>query len=983
MKGKSVIFRGLAAVMGFILLVSVTASTLTFQYANIINNALGVSSTKVVESEDAEAEAAIYFENDYGYDDDALVDVNIDAAAANVEIAEEGITLLANEGEALPISSDSRVTVFGNAAVNSSLYSTSTESYLGYIDLVTALENEFGEDNVNSTLCTEVYSQLSSSGVSSVSEADIEDVKAYEDTWAEDYNDAAIVVIGRTAGEGNDIQMYSDNETYDDGSARRMLDLSVNEQALIEYLVAQKEAGVFDKIIAIITSEYQMELDWIEDYGIDAALMVGELGTFGCTAIAEVLDGTVNPSGHLVDTYAADSTSAPATTYAGVENTQVWTNSDEVIATVTDVNEANGRHIINYVIYAEGIYVGYKYYETRYEDAVMGTGNADGAAGSTTDGDWNYEDEMVYTFGYGLSYTTFEQTIDSVTWDEESSSYIVSVTVTNTGDVAGKDVVEVYAQTPYGDYEKENLVEKASVDLMGYNKTDELEPGESQTLEITVPEYFLASYDTYGAGTYILSEGDYYLAIGNDAHDALNNILAAKGYTTADGMTADGDASKTYTWNQAELDAETYSTSVYTDAEVTNQFDHADINYYDYDFTYLTRQDWEGTYPEEAVQLEATDEVMADLSNYDYEMPEDAPSVDDFTQGVDNGLTLVDMMDVDFDDELWDDFIDQFTIEELANLMVDSRSTQVVEELDVPGNSRIDDDTTAGGQFKWISQCLTSRTWNTDMAELRGYYSGLIAQLNGYDEIWFGAGNLHRTPFGGRARQYYSEDATISYYTGYYEAQSMQATGVTMCAKHFATNDQETNREGLCTFSNEQALREIYLRAFEGSFAGGALSTMCALNRIGTRLAKNDESLITTVLRDEWGFEGHVTSDGYVDAPYFNNYREELTAGMDYGCIDTSGNTGAGIYKYITEDNDGYLLSCLRLAAKRNLYVMAHSASMNGLGNGSSVVSVVPAWELALMLTSLISLIGLVIFTVLALVSSRHRKVPADAGAYR
>ena len=981
MKKSTAVFRGLSATMALLMTISVTATNLTFQYDSIINNALGITTTSV--SSDGSSEGTIYFENEYGYDDNALVEVNAAAAGVNVEIAEEGVVLLKNDNDALPLSdTDTRLTIFGNAAVNSSLYSSNTASYMSYVSLVSALEDEFGADNVNSTLCTEVYSQMSSSGISEVSEAELSAITAYEDTWQDDYNDVAIVVFGRTASEGNDLYMYSASDTYEDGSARRMLDLSTNEQALLEYVVGQKEAGVFGSIVVIITSEQQMELDFLYEYDIDAALMAGELGTFGCTGLAEILSGEVNPSGHTVDTYAANSLSAPATTYAGQENTMKWGNSDEINEANPLVNDNDGANIDYYLIYAEGIYVGYKYYETRYEDVILGNGGADSEVGSSDGESWDYAEEMVYTLGYGLSYTTFEQTIDSVEFDEENRVYNVTVTVTNTGDVAGKDVVEVYAQTPYGDYEKENLVEKASVSLAAYEKTDTIEPGESETLTVEVEEYFLASYDSNGYGTYILSEGDYYLAIGDDAHDALNNILAAKGYSSADGMVdalgnaVDGDASKTYSWTQDEIDAETYSTSVYnSEVEVTNLFDDADINYYDgYDFTYLTRQDWEGTYPEEAVQYDATDEIISDLSNYDYETPEDAPSVDDFTQGVDNGLTLVDMMDVDLDDELWDTFVDQLTVEQMANLWTEGASVQAVAELDIPGTAHTDDDTNPGGQFTWVSHPTTTRTWNKDLHTDRGTYEGLIAQLNGIDEIWYGAGNLHRTPFAGRDRQYFSEDATLSYYAGYYEAQACQATGVVCCVKHFATNDQETYRTGVSTFATEQALREIYFRAFEGAFAGGALGTMTALNRIGTRLAKNSYALLTELLRGEWDYQGHVTSDGYVTLGYFQNTLEELVAGMDYSCIDSSGANAENLIEAV-EDGDGYVLQLLRETAKRNLYVMARTASMNGLGDGASVVTIVPAWEVALMAVNLITFLGFIGFAIAAIVTGRKRKV--------
>lgn len=973
MRKTTAVFRGLAGTSAFLMLVSMSAVNLTFQYDAIINKAMGINTSYVAAGSDANAN--IYYPNNYGYDQGALVDINIDSASLNVELAEESVVLLRNENAALPLAANNKVTIFGAASVNSGIFKSTSPDYLDYVSFVSAMENAFGAANVNEVLCNGVYANMKEqTSVSNVAEAAISDVKASESTWQNDYNDAAIVVFGRTGSEGNDVHMYSDSDTYEDGSPRRMLDLSTNEEALMAYLKEQKDAGVFKKIIVVIASDWQMEMGFLQEYDVDAAILAGQLGSFGCTGLANVLTGQTNPSGRTADTYAANSVSAPSAAYTVYENTQMWTNADEVNAQNPLVNDSNGGTIDYYTICAEGIYVGYKYYETRYEDVVMGNGNAAAAVGSTSGDAWNYNDEMVYTFGYGLSYTTFDQKLDSVTYDAAADTYTAKVTVTNTGSTAGKDVVEVYAQTPYGDYEKTNLVEKASVNLVGYTKTGVIEPGASETVEVTIDGYFLASYDDNNAKTYILSQGDYYLAIGSDAHDALNNILAAKGYTTANGMTADGDAAKTYTWNQAELDTTTYATSHYTDAEVTNLFDEADINAYGYDFTYLTRSDWEGTYPVEAQQLAATDEVISTLSNYDYETPADAPSVEDFTQGADNGLTLVDMIGLDYDDPQWETFLDEFTVEEMANLITDNLSTQVVARLNVPGNSHVDDENMAGGQYNWLSHATMTRAWNKDLDESRGYYMGLIAQLNGYDEIWAGASNLHRTPFGGRAAQYYSEDPMLSYWTCYAESSGMNGTGAIFCIKHFTVNDQETNRTGLSAFLTEQTLRETYLRAFEGGFIGGAQSTMCSLGRIGTRLAKNYYALLTTLLRGEWGFEGHVTSDGYCTQNYFQNTYEELTAGMDYSCIDTSGVNAAKMIEGIN-DGDGYLLQTLRQSAHRNLFVMAKTSRMNGLGEGgSSVVTILPTWEKALLIVNIVTAVAFAAFAVLGIVTFVGKK---------
>ena len=971
MKKKSFLFRGLAAVMAFVMLICMAATTLTFQYDSIINKALAINTSYTVGGTNSDAN--IYYPNSYGYDESALVDINIDSASFNVELAEESIVLLRNENKALPLSNTNRVTIFGAASVNSNIFQATAPDYMNYVSFLGAMEDAFGAENVNEVLCTEVYPNAGSTSTSAVAESSIEDVKAHENTWKSDYNDAAIVVLARNGSEGNDVYMYS-QETYEDGSPRHMLDLSVNEEALISYLSEQKNAGIFDKIVVIISSDYQMELGFLEEYDVDAAILAGRLGSFGCTALGNILIGEANPSGRTADTYAANSISAPATTYAGHENTQRWSNYVEVNEQNPLVNDSDGGSIDYYVIYAEGIYVGYKYYETRYEDVVMGTGNAASTVGSSTGEAWNYANEMIYPFGYGLSYTTFTQTLDNVTYDASADVYNMTVTVTNTGDVAGKEVVEAYVQTPYGDYEKKNLVEKASVNLVGYAKTGSIEPGASESVLIQIPGYFLASYDDNAAKTYILSQGDYYLAIGNDAHDALNNILAAKGYTTANGMTENGDAAKVYGWNQAELDTTTYSTSYYTDQEVTNLFDEADINSYGYDFTYLTRNDWEGTYPVTPINYEATAEVIADLSNYDYETPADAPSVDDFTQGADNGLTLVDMIGLDYDDPQWETFLDQLTVEEMANLTVDNLSTQVVSDLDIPGNSHIDDENMAGGQYNWVTHATQARAWNVELDETRGYYQSLISQLNGYDELWCGASNLHRTPFGGRASQYYSEDATLSYWTCYYEAQGWEGSGAIFCIKHFLTNDQETNRTGLSGFLTEQTLREIYLRAFEGGFAGGAQSTMCTLSRIGTRLAKNYYNLLTTLLRGEWGFEGHVTSDGYTSMGYFQNIWEAYTAGLDYSCIDTAGANAAKLVEGINA-GDGYLLQTLRQSAHRNLYLMAQTSRMNGLGEGgSTIITLLPDWQKALIVANIAAATAFVIFVILHICTYKKKE---------
>ena len=403
------------------------------------------------------------------------------------------------------------------------------------------------------------------------------------------YNEAAIVVLSRESGENDDLQVnYSDN-----GTTQSMLAITKNERDLLRLVQQYKNNGTFKKVIVLINSANVMEVDWLDEYGVDACMWIGGPGTDnGIYGVADLLTGEANPSGKLADTFSASSLSAPA-----MQNY------------VTAQNSYNDN-----LIYAEGIYVGYKYYETRYEDCVLGQGNASGNAGvyASEGSGWNYADEVSYPFGYGLSYTNFTQTLDGVK-DNGDGTLTATVTVTNAGDAAGKSVVQIYAQTPYGDYEKRTKVEKSAVQLVAFDKTDEIAPGGSQTLEINVDKYFLAAYDYTQAKTYILSEGDYYLAIGDDAHDALNNILAAKGatgMTDAAGNAASGNADKVYVWHEA-FDDETYSSTA-TDAEVTNQLDEMDWNYWNKgQVTYLTRSDWQGTWPK-VYNLTRTSNMVVD-----------------------------------------------------------------------------------------------------------------------------------------------------------------------------------------------------------------------------------------------------------------------------------------------------------------------------------------------------------------------------------
>ena len=1016
---KQNVYRGLAATCAFLVVAASFGTQIAGGYTADINKFLGTSSTKVISSDEDDTDTTYYstgLSSDDTSDLTALGELEKAAVDENVLQEEEGSVLLRNENDALPLEEGSNITLLGAATVNldysrldadsyGSQYSDWTADYEGYQAKTSYVEAFSAVYNVNQTLI-EAYEDSTDTypgrGMQTDSSGEVIDAEAPASYYTEDltstfeeYSDAAIIVFTRHADEGTDL-------TQSGGvGGISSLALQPNEIELLEMVQSYKDQGIFEKVIVIVNSANAIELGSLDDYGVDAILWIGLPGTSGMTGVVNVISGKANPSGHLTDTYAEDSLSAPAVTNA-VDSSGYWANADEILDYVgyTTDGYSGEQNYTSYLVESEGIYVGYRYYETRYEDCILGQGNADSSVGVYAgEGSWNYNDEVTYPFGYGLSYTEFEQTLDSVTYDEETDMYEVTVTVTNTGDVSGKSVVQVYAQTPYGDYEKTYGVEKSAVQLAGFAKTDELEAGASETVTVEVERYFLASYDSEGAEGYILSAGDYYLAVGDDAHDALNNILAAKGAT---GMTdvlgnaADGNADKVYSWTQDELDADSYNYSrVNEDVEVTNAFETADLDYWlgEGTVTWLSRSDWEGTYPIDysEVELTATQEMMDELAG-EYTQPEDAPSVDDYTQGVDSGITFIMMMDVDFDDdEVWDTFLDQFTVDELL-VMIDNGSDAIT-RLGIPEATQIDDNigiyntflaAEGVGQY-WVCEPVTAATFNIERFEARGELLGLEAEFSGQNEIFYGGGNTHRTQFCGRNQQYYSEDAILGYYVGAYEAQGMQSVGVTYCIKHFAANNQETNRESIATFLDEQAFREIELRSFEGSIVeGGALSVMDSFNRLGLTFASYSESLNTTVLRDEWGFEGHVTTDAIAGSLYKQNWGTSLSAGVDFYCFNSFiamfGSDAPDAIEAIgtlIEEGDGYMLQCLRQAVKRNVYALLHTYKSNGLSSSTEIVSVTPWWETALYALDIVLGVGAVVMTILFLVSSRRKEKKA------
>ena len=934
-------------------------------YEGTVNSALGISTSRVVNEDGADADETTYFESEYGeLNAENLQTLISDTYAESVTEQEEGSVLLKNEDNALPLSEDeTRVTLFGHA-VAQPLYKNSSAGSSGYkgeycIDLYTALTD--AGFAVNDTLYDAYVNSDTTRGNGSATfgqeatewSMGEEDISFYTDelhaSWADDYNDVAIVMFAREGGEG--VEVY----TEDPAEEISQLALHQEEKDLLQMI---KDSGKFEKTIVLINSGNAMELGWLDEYDVDACLWIGLPGQRGFEGVANILTGAANPSGHLSDTYAVNSLSAPAVVN-GSYNNQNWTNLDYVLENSDETDSS----ISWYTVQAEGIYIGYKYYETRYEDLILGQGNADSVNGSSTGEAWNYTDEVSYPFGYGLSYTTFDQTLDSVEVTDDTVT--VTVTVTNTGDVAGKSVVQVYAQTPYGDYEKENLVEKSAIQLVNFDKTDVLEPGESETVTIECDKYLLASYDYTNAQGYIMSEGDYYISVGDNAHDALNNVLAAKGASgmvDVTGAPAAGSADKTYTWAE-EFDDTTYRTSQYTDEEVTNQFADCDINYWQEDsVTYLSRNDWDGTYPTAPTQVEATDEMIEVLNGDYYEKPEDAGSVSDYTLGDNQDIPLAALIGADFDDEAWEEYLNQFTLEELATIPADNFGTAEIPSVGKPAILAGDGPDGVGGTFNaeeygddrddcaFPCENILASTFNKDLMLRRGELMGEEALYLGMAYVWMPGVNLHRTPFGGRNFEYYSEDANMSYLCSAQTVQGMASKGVHAGAKHLTGNDQENNREGISVFFNEQAFREGSLRGCEGALTQEkSLAVMHAFNRLGMKWSSASEALCTQVVRNEWGFMGIEETDAIAGGSTFKlHFPSTLAAGTNVYCLDFSGDSTTALVNAIEENDDGYLLGKLRETAHYYLYAIANSSVMNGYSTDSVVESVIPWWQPAM-----------------------------------
>ena len=907
-----------------------------------------------------------YYKADYDKDSIGDAEKQLDR-----QIANEGYVLLKNDGNTMPFEQGTTFSFFGESVKNLTATQSILTQFTGAKGNSNLLKDSFESRGleVNQTLM-DFYTKGAGSkytmGTGSINFGAAEDFRINECPLSElEFADGVldstkgtvpVFVMRRVAGEGRDMprSMYNHATSAED-KAKTYLEPDSTELEILQYINDN-----FDNGVVILNTASALNLGWLEQFpNIKSVLFVPSTGTYGTDSLADIFAGEVSPSGKTVDTFEANSLNSPAAQNYG------------------DYQYIDGDGNLtgySYVSYAEGIYVGYRYYETRYEDAVLGQGNA---------GDFDYDSEVVYPFGYGLSYTTFGWSNYQASWD--GTTCTVSVDVTNTGDVAGKDVVEVYAQSPYTDYDRANGVEKSAVQLVNYGKTRLLEPGETQTVSVTFDQDMLKAYDANGAKTYILDAGTYYVTAAHDSHDAVNNVLAAKGANVA------GDASRvsTYVPSNTDVDTITYATDTKSGAEITNLFDDAKG-----DITYLTRADWEGTFPKHdgtplegnvstwGAEINAVDEngnpvsyawgkvaspeLIDCLKGLDSGNPvSDATIADTPVYGQDNGISLIDLRGKDYNDPMWDQLLDELSAEDYRELVGHSGyGSNFVQSIGKPFN--IDADTAAGLIYggtgmMFCSPVVMAQTWNQDLASAYGAMIGNEANIGGTTGWYAPSMNIHRTPFTGRNGEYYSEDPVISGTVASLEIKGAAEKGVYSTIKHFALNDQENHRgdggieQGCATWSNEQAIREIYVKPFDicmhvgtvdenyveqgadGSYSmattkvDACQAIMSAFNRVGATWAGGNYALLTGLARNEWGFNGWIVTDSANSAAPYMDSSQMIRAGGDSRLRSNENN-----YQYDANNSAEYHYA--REAIHHLLYVTANSKAMEGAMPGSVYV---------------------------------------------
>ena len=854
------------------------------------------------------------------------------------DIADEGIVLLDNAGT-LPLAKNSKLNVFGWASTNPCYGGTGSGALSDAYPTVSLLE---GLTNAGFELNTEL------SDFYTAYRADRPEVGMFAQDWtlpepeaaqysddlinnAKAFSDTAMIVITRVGGEGADLPTDVSTVTYDAGHSyndfepgEHYLQLSKTEEDMVD-LVCKN----FDNVIVVYNGANAMELGWVKDHSqIKSVIWCAGTGQSGFNALGSVLCGDVNPSGRTIDTFVYDLTATPT-----------WNNFGNMLYDNMNEFEADsfGTKVTPaFVNYVENIYVGYKFYETVAAEGLI-----------------DYDKTVVYPFGHGLSYTSFTQTLNSVT--ESDGTITVDVTVTNTGSVSGKDVVEVYYNPPYTN----GGIEKASANLIGFAKTSEIAAGASENVQVTFKAEDMASYDAHGKGCYVLEKGDYIISINSDSHNAIDS----KTYTVASDIV----------YNESNPRSSDQTVA-------TNEFDFAEGN-----VTYLSRADGFANYAEATAA--PTDYSMPaeakatfyNNSNYD---PNDFNNPDDVapTTGAKNGIQLADMVGVAYDDEKWDSFLDQLTVADMDSLIalggyqsVAVSSVGKVQAIDCDGPASINNNFTQQGSIGFPSAVMIAATWNTDLAHSFGESIGKMADDMGVSGWYAPAMNIHRSAFAGRNFEYYSEDGVLSGAIASHAIMGSQEQGVYAFMKHFALNDQETNRCGmLCTWASEQAIREIYLKPFEACVKNADChAVMSSFNYIGNTYAGNCPELLINVLRNEWGFVGMVLTDyygvyGYQDSDHL------IRNGGDFCLVNYDTETN-----HLTDTTSATALVCARQACKNILYTVANSRAYypENLNPGMAT------WEKVMIGVDVVGVLALIALEILVAKKGYAKRKKEEVGA--
>lgn len=955
---RSKLWRTLGVIGASLLTVGVAGSHIASKNSASIDYYLNTSHTKIIEKKDGETKDSQYFKSSFKNNDDLQKYLD----GVGEDIVKEGSVLLKNNNQALPLNKNDKITLLGQGSykTNYSTSGSSSTSGVSYPKLSNVLKEggftinpkalAFGEKNYGEN---GTYIRNESNLIKFINEAPWSSYDSDTISSFSDYGDAVIVTFARDSGEGVDI-----STTGSDGEDGTYLSLSSQEKELLQQLTILKNENKIKKIIVLLNTACPIQTDFMFDSSIsvDSAMWIGNLGSKGIYGLKNLLLGEANPSGKLNDTFLKNNLTSPAMSS--------WmTNKDKSFA----LKYSNSKtYKLNqtqtyYGTYSEGIYVGYRYYETRYEDSVLKRSNV---------GDYKYTDDVSYPFGYGLSYTTFSY--NNFNAVKEGDNIKVTLTVTNTGSkYSGKEAVEIYLQKPYTDYDIENGVEKASVELVGYTKTSLLEPGKSEDVTINIDFEEFKSYDANKTRTYILDAGDYYLTAANGAHEAINNILSKKGATCLDKEGNSSLAKVVYT--QDKLDITTFSTSKETGKVITNQFDFMDINKYenkgDNKITYVSRNDWQGTWPTESVILSINDKMYEDLTSHKTMNAGDAKMP---TYGKSTNLKLINLRNNDenkiaYNDPLWDELLDSMTSDEQAELIVNSAfNTPGITSIGKP--KTVDTDGPTGTVNTKTGTVLPSlglwaSSYNKELQNKIGVALGEDCLNAGVNSLYAPGVNLHRTPFGGRLNEYFSEDSYLTGMAAGEFVKGIQSKGVIPTVKHYAFNNEESKRNGIAIWMNEQEARELMLKPFEMVMCPSKANVhaiMTSFNRAGAIWTSASRELMINVSRDEWGFDGYsITDMASANGASYMVYDDGIFNGTD---IFLGNGTASDLNEYKT--NPAYAQR-MREACHRVLYVICnYSSAMNGITTNTEFVRVSPWWEV--LINGIV--IGAIALTVISLV---------------